>query len=307
MNKLKAMTVFVEIVDNGSLTAAAISMDTSLTSVVRSLATLESYLQVRLINRSTRKISLTEEGRDYYQRSKTILHEVADAEAAVMDKHSEPMGKVTITAPVTFGKLHVGPKINAFLQCYKKMQIDLLLLDRPVDMLGEGIDLALRIGSVGNNNVVARNLGSMRHVLCASPDFIEQHRAISHPHNLNGLDCIELTPLESSSVWLFRAEPKVIKANLKSRLITNQVDVALDACIRGIGCCRFLQYQVSDAVKRGDLKILLTHFEPKPMPVQLLYSPVKLQTQRLRSLIEWLAPKIQQDLTNLGDNRPVNT
>ena len=172
MDKLKAMKVFVEIADMGSLTAAANSLETSLTSVVRTLAALEDHLKVRLFNRNTRQIAITDEGREYYLRCRTILAEVNDAESMLIDRQAEPLGKVTVTAPVTFGKRHVAPKINAYLNQYQKMQVNLVLLDRPVDMLSEGIDIALRIGRIGNHDLVARQLGSMRHVLCADLLFL---------------------------------------------------------------------------------------------------------------------------------------
>ena len=135
MDKLKAMKVFVEIADMGSLTAAANSLETSLTSVVRTLAALEEHLKVRLFNRNTRQIAITDEGREYYLRCRTILAEVSDAESMLIDRQAEPLGKVTVTAPVTFGKRHVAPKINAYLNQYQKMQVNLVLLDRPVDIL----------------------------------------------------------------------------------------------------------------------------------------------------------------------------
>ncbi|MAJ71075.1 MAG: LysR family transcriptional regulator [Alteromonadaceae bacterium TMED7] len=297
MDKLKAMKVFVEIADMGSLTAAANSLETSLTSVVRTLAALEDHLKVRLFNRNTRQIAITDEGREYYLRCRTILAEVNDAESMLIDRQAEPLGKVTVTAPVTFGKRHVAPKINAYLNQYQKMQVNLVLLDRPVDMLSEGIDIALRIGRIGNHDLVARQLGSMRHVLCASPDFMTGQTAPEQPQDIAGQPCIHLSVLDNPEDWHFQHGIKLMSVAMQSRLIANQVDAALDACIAGVGYCRFLHYQVSDAVKRGDLQILLPDYEPHPLPVHLLYAPVKLQTKRLRSMTDWLTQSLQQDLT----------
>ena len=297
MDKLKAMKVFVEIADMGSLTAAANSLETSLTSVVRTLAALEDHLKVRLFNRNTRQIAITDEGREYYLRCRTILAEVNDAESMLIDRQAEPLGKVTVTAPVTFGKRHVAPKINAYLNQYQKMQVNLVLLDRPVDMLSEGIDIALRIGRIGNHDLVARQLGSMRHVLCASPDFMARQTTPEHPQDIAGQPCVHLSVLDNSEDWHFQHGIKLMSVAMQSRLITNQVDAALDACIDGVGYCRFFHYQVSDAVKRGELQILLPDYEPHPLPVHLLYAPVKLQTKRLRSMTDWLTQSLQQDLT----------
>ena len=300
MDKLKAMKVFVEIADMGSLTAAANSLETSLTSVVRTLAALEDHLKVRLFNRNTRQIAITDEGREYYLRCRTILAEVNDAENMLIDRQAEPLGKVTVTAPVTFGKRHVAPKINAYLNQYQKMQVNLVLLDRPVDMLSEGIDIALRIGRIGNHDLVARQLGSMRHVLCASPDFMARQSTPEHPQDIAGQPCVHLSVLDNPEDWHFQHGIKLMSVAMQSRLITNQVDAALDACIDGVGYCRFFHYQVSDAVKRGELKILLPDYEPHPLPVHLLYAPVKLQTKRLRSMTDWLTQSLQQDLTAIA-------
>lgn len=301
MDKLKAMRIFVEIAEQGNLTAAANSLQTSLTTVVRSLAALEENLNVRLFNRNTRTIAITDEGRDYYLRCRTILAEISEAESMLIDRQSEPLGKVTVTAPVTFGKRHVVPKINAYLNQYQKMQVDLVLLDRPVDMLSEGVDIAVRIGRIGNHNLVARQLGSMRHVVCASPDFLSRQNAFQEPQGIQGQACIHLSVLDNPDEWHFKLLNKTLKIRMQSRLITNQVDAALDACISGIGYCRFLHYQVSDALKSGALKLVLTDFEPPPLPVHLLYAPVKLQTKRLRSMTEWLTQSIQQDLTKIAE------
>ena len=296
MDKLKAMRVFVEIADANSLTGAAKVLSMSLTSVVRSLAGLEENLGVRLFNRNTRKIVITDEGREYYQRCRTILSEIEDAESMLSERQAEPLGRVSVTAPVTFGKRHVAPKINAYLGKYPKMTVDLIFVDRTVDMLSEGIDIAVRIGRIGNHDLVARQLGKMRHVLCASPDFLASRVMIRSLEDIRNQPSIQLSALDHSDEWSFESNGEAVKMPLQSRLSTNQVDVALNACINGVGLCRFLHYQVIDAVKRGELCILLEDYEPRPLPVHLLYAPVKLQSKRLRSMTEWLTRSLQRDL-----------
>jgi len=302
MDKFKAMQVFVTIADKGSLTGAAEHLNTSLTSVVRTLAALENHLEVRLFHRTTRSIVITDEGREYYTRCQTILAEVTEAESRLTDRQTEPQGKVTVTAPVTFGKRHVMPKISQYLSRYPKMQVDLLLLDRPVDMLSEGVDVAVRIGRIGNHNLVARQLGTMRHVLCASPVFLSAHQSVLSPDSLNGLPAIHLSVLESPSEWMFTKGGKSQKIALSSRLTTNQVDAALEACVSGVGFCRFLHYQVAELVQAGKLVIVLPDYEPHPLPVHLLYAPVKLQTKRLRTMTDWLTGPLQQDLIQIAES-----
>ncbi|MFW1678003.1 LysR family transcriptional regulator [Pontibacter sp. JAM-7] len=299
INKLKAMQVFVQIVQSGSLTRAAQHLDTSLTSVVRTLAALENELSVRLLNRSTRHIALTDEGREYIVRCRHILSEVAEAEALLADRQLEPAGKITLTAPATFGRIHIGPLINDFLQQFPKTQIELLLLDRPVDLLEEGIDLALRIGHLTNSNLIGRHVGEMPQVVCASPRYLEQCGTPNTPNTLSQHDCIHLTALNPTAEWHFLDNEKTITTQIRPRLITNQVDSALDACKKGLGCGQFLLYQVSDALKQQELTLLLQDYQPESMPVHLLYPHSRLLSKRTRSLIDWLLPRLQHRLTKI--------
>ncbi|MDF2182562.1 LysR family transcriptional regulator [Neptuniibacter sp. CAU 1671] len=299
MNKLKGMEVFVQIVQNGSLTGAAHQLNTSLTSVVRTLAALESHLNVRLLNRSTRHIALTDEGREYLARCQNILSEIAEAEASLAERAAEPVGKITLTAPTTFGRMHVAPLINDFLNQFPKTQIELMLLDRPVDLLEEGVDLAVRIGHLQNSNLIGRAVGEMRQVICASPAYLARHGAPETPEALNQHQCIQLTPLNAAAEWTFLENNKQISVSIQPRLVTNQVDSAQDACKKGLGCSRFLLYQISDALKHQELSLLLENYEPAPLPVNLIYPHSRLLSKRVRALIEWLLPRLQQRLAHL--------
>ena len=173
MDKLLAMNTFVHIVEKGSLTAAAEALDKSLPSVVRTLAMLEEALDARLLNRSTRRIALTDEGRRYLERCRQILADIDEAEDELSSHQSEPRGHINVTAPVMFGKMHVAPAITAFLQRYERTQVDLQLLDRPVNLIEEGIDVAIRIGHLSESSMIAKPVGEIRRVLCASPDYLE--------------------------------------------------------------------------------------------------------------------------------------
>ncbi len=299
MNKLKGMEVFVQIVQSGSLTKAAEQLNISLTSVVRSLAALEKHLKVRLLNRSTRHIALTDDGREYLVHCQNILSQVAEAENRLAERAAEPVGKITLTAPVTFGRIHIGPLLNDFLNEFAKTQIELILLDRPVDLLEEGIDLALRIGNLSNSNLIGRSVGAMRQVTCASPDYLLKNSDPKEPSELAQHECIQLTALNAAAEWEFLQQNKTIKIPIQPRLVTNQVDSALDACKKGLGCSRFLLYQASDALKKQELTLLLETYEPAPLPVTLIYPHSRLLSQRVRTLIDWLLPRLQHNLAKL--------
>ncbi|MBL8470847.1 MAG: LysR family transcriptional regulator [Rhodocyclaceae bacterium] len=299
MDKLRAMATFVRIVDAGSLSAAAAGRGDSLSAVVRNLAALEAELGVRLLNRSTRRIALTDEGRDYYARCQRVLAEVEDAEAMLSARRRTPAGRLAITAPVRFGSLHVAPLVTAFLQDHATMSADLLLLDRVVDLLEEGLDLAFRIGNLPDSSLVAVKLGATRRLVCASPEYLDQHGGPQQPQDLAQHRCLRFTGLSPGTDWKFIAAGKPVVVTVAGSLTTNQVDAALTACLAGLGCGRFLGYQVAAHLASGRLVALLQDFEPPPLPVQLLYPHSRLLSPRVRSFVDWVLPRMRARLADI--------
>ena len=201
MDKLRAMAAFVAISERGSLTAAADALGTSLPAVVRLLATLEKALGVRLLNRTTRRTALTEEGRDYLERCRRVLAEIEEAEAAISARQRDPSGKLAITAPVLFGRIHVTPLVSEFLTRHTRVKVELLLLDRFVDLIDEGLDLAVRIGELADSSFVAIGCGQTRRVVCASPGYLRQAGAPDTPADLRQHTCIGFTGLSRGPEW----------------------------------------------------------------------------------------------------------
>lgn len=299
MDKLRAMETFVRIVDAGSLTAAADLLDTSLTSVVRSLATLEAALGTRLLNRTTRRIALTDEGREYFERCRRILAEVEEAENALSARQTTPAGKLTITAPVMFGRLHVGPVLTDFLAAYPAVHAELMLFDRVVDLLDEGIDVAIRIGHLRDSSLVAVALGTTRRIVCASPDYLRRTGTPQHPADLAGHRCLQFLGVVPGAEWEFSdngGDGKPIRVPIKGTLATNQIDIALDACGKGLGCSVFLDYQVRAALAAGSLRRILQDFEAAPIPVHIVYPHSRLLSSRVRSFVDWATPRLRQRL-----------
>lgn len=296
MNKLKAMQIFVKIVESGSLTAAADHLGLPQSSVVRSLAALEQTLGVQLLYRTTRKIALTAEGRGYYQRCRQILLEVEDAENALSQTQQAPKGRIRLTAPVMFGRMHLGPLVTDFLNHYPDVEVELLLLDRVVDLIEEGMDIALRIGSLPDSSLMARQVGEVKQVTCASPDYIAKHGSPEHPHQLMAHSCIHLSAMSAQPEWSFIDANKPLKAGIHSRFKTNQVDSARDACCKGLGIGQFLSYQVAEALQVGTLVPLLEAFQPPALPVSLVYPQSRLLASRSRTFIDWVAPRLSQRL-----------
>jgi DNA-binding transcriptional LysR family regulator len=296
MDKLQAMAVFVQIAERGSLTAAAETLDKSLPSVVRILASLEEALRVRLFNRTTRRIALTEEGRIYLESCRRILAEIDDAESALGQDETEPHGTITVTAPVRFGEMHVAPAVTRFLQRYPEVQVKLLLLDRVIDLLDEGVDVAVRIAPLADSSLVAKPVGQIRRVVCASPKLLDEVGRPGRPEDLSELPCVRFTGLTSGSVWHFFRNGKPLSVTVNGRMICNQVGPAVNACRAGLGFGMFLSYQVMPAERRGELESVLTEYEPDPLPLSLVFPHHRLLSTRVRVFVDWMARTLPESL-----------
>lgn len=287
MDRFKAMQTFVQIADQGSLTKAADVLDTSLPAVVRSLAALESHLGVRLLHRTTRRIALTEEGRDYLQRTRDVLAAVDAAEQALTLNAAEPTGQLTVTAPVLFGHMYVSPAIVRFLKRYDKMRCSVLLHDRPVNLLEEGIDAGIRISALEDSSLVAQQLGSIRRVVVASPDYLKAHGTPKHPRDLLGANCVRIHP-STTGPWIFRENGRAVPVTTQGNLEFNHIAPAVESCAAGMGFGCFFSYQVLPMVADGRLAIVLSGFEPPPRPVNVIYPHARLLPARTRAFIDWM-------------------
>lgn len=291
MDKLRAMSTFVRIVDAGSLTAAAEATGQSPTAVVRLLAGLEDALGVRLLNRTTRRLALTDEGRDYLARCRRILADVEEAEHLLSARQHRPAGRLSITAPIVFGRRHVVPVVNDFLAAYPDMQVQLLLLDRVVDLLEEGLDLAVRIGALADSTMHALPLGSTRQVVCASPAYLARYGRPVQPQDLAGHRCLTFNTGERG--WSFEIGGERQMVPIPATLSTNQVDAALAACLDGLGCARLLHYQVAEHLAAGRLHRLLQDYERPAAPVSLAYPHARLMSLRVRAFIDFARPRLR--------------
>ena len=293
MDKLRAMETFVRIVEAGSLTAAANALGLSLPAVVRSLAALERALEVRLLNRTTRRSSLTDEGREYYERCKRVLGEVADADAALSARRGEPKGRLRLTAPVMFGRLRVAPVVVEFAARYPDVAVELLLLDRVVDLVEEGIDAAARIAHLADSTLIALPVGETRRVVCAAPAYLKRAGTLEVPGDLATHRCVVFTGLSANDEWSFGGRPPE-RVPVRAVLRTNQFDVAIDACLRGLGCGQFLCYQVEGLVAAGNVKRVLSDFEPPPLPIHIVYPHARLLSSNVRGFVDMAVGRLRR-------------
>ena len=291
MDKLKAMATFVQIAEHGSLTAAARATDSSLPAVVRTLAALEAHLRVRLFNRTTRRIALTDEGRRYLDSCRRVLSAVSDAETELNEGAAEPTGPLLVTAPVQFGQMYVAPVVTRFALCHPQVDCRVMLTDSVVSMVDQGIDVGLRIGALEDSTLVAQTLGSIRRVVVASPDFLAAYGTPAHPQELAGARCVRFTG-GSAPWWTFHDGERRLQVTAGGNLEFNHIAPATDACAAGAGFGMFMSYQVASLVADGRLVIVLEAFEPPPRPVSIVYPHARGLPMRTRLFIDWL----RQDL-----------
>ncbi|MET4578827.1 LysR family transcriptional regulator [Ottowia thiooxydans] len=292
MDKLKAIQTFVQIAEHGSLTKAARAQQTSLPAVVRKLASLEAHLGARLFQRTTRRIALTEEGKRYLESCRHVLAAVIEADGALISGAQEPAGQVTVTAPVLFGHMHVAPAVTRFLQRYDKMRCSVLLHDRVVNLLEEGIDVGIRISPLEDSSLVALPLGSIRRVVVASPDYLRRVGVPKHPNELREANCV-LNIAGVGPHWGFHEKSRAFSVQVKGNLDFNHVAPALEACAAGMGFGRFFSYQVAPFVRQNRLAAVLEAFEPPPRPVSIVYPNARMLPTRTRLFIDWMREELQ--------------
>ena len=293
MDQLNAMRTFVKIADTGSLTAAARALGVSVAAVTRGLAALEKRLAVRLVNRTTRKTGLTEPGVHYYEHCRRVLAEIDTAEAALSAQRTLPTGTLNLSAPVLFGRLHVAPLLPDFLSRHDGVAVNLVLVDRLVNLVDEGFDLAIRIGQLADSSLLATRLGFTRRVLCASPDYLRRHGRPRLPADLRRHHGIRFTVLNPGHEWAFRAGGRTETVRVPCRLSCNNADAVIAAAVRGQGITTVLSYQIERQLAAGELEIVLREFEPPPIPIHAVHPHGRLLSAKTRAFIEFLVERLK--------------
>jgi DNA-binding transcriptional LysR family regulator len=297
MDRFDAMSVLLEVVEAGSLSEAGRRLAMPLATVSRKVAELEVRLKTRLLNRSSRSLSLTDAGRSYVAACKRILEDVEDAERAAAGEYTAPKGELMITAPIVFGRLHVLPVVMAFLEAYPEVDIRMVLTDRVVNLLEDPVDLALRIGALPDSSLIATRLGTVRKVVCASPAYFAARSRPTAPAELGAHDCVTFEGLMSPEAWVFGREESEKAVAIHSRLVVSTAEAAIDAAVGGVGITRLFSYQVAAALRAGSLSIALSEFEPSPVPVSLVYAGRGRLPLKLRAFLDFAAPRLKAVLS----------
>ena len=300
MDRLEAMSVFVAAIEGGSLSAAGRKLEMPLATVSRKLSDLESVLRARLLHRSTRKLTLTDAGRDYYASCKRILEDVGEAERGASGEYSEPRGELVIAAPIVFGRLHMLPAIGQFLLAYPQVDVRLVQGDRNANLIEDHLDLALRIGELPDSGMTATGIGSVRRVVCASPDYLARRGTPTTPEELVGHCCVSFDALDSSGGWRFGIGSEERVVAVRTRLAVNTAEAALDAAIAGVGITRVLSYQAAEAFRTASLQRLLHDFESAPSPISLLFDGRRRLPLKLRAFVDFATPRLRERLLAAG-------
>jgi len=294
MDRLHAMQVFAAVAREGGFAAAARRLHLSGPAVTRAVAALEEAIGTRLLTRTTRRVALTEAGRRYLEDVERILLELDEAEAAAAGLHSRPRGQLTVTAPVLFGRLYIAPIMLEFLDRHPEVTGRLLLLDRVTNLLDEGMDVALRIGHLSDSSLVATRVGSVRSVICASPDYLQRYGVPAHPVDLAAHRLIAASGERMVQEWRFGRDDGM-PVRIAPRLYCNSNAAIVQMVEQGWGISRLLSYQVGPSVTQGRIRLVLEPFERAPLPIHLVHIEGRRAAAKVRAFIDFAASRLRAD------------
>ncbi|MDQ8033988.1 MAG: LysR substrate-binding domain-containing protein [Bordetella sp.] len=286
MDRHQAMTTFVTVVETAGFASAARKLKVSPSVISRVMAELEAHLGVRLLTRTTRVVKVTDAGAAYFEDCRRILGEIDAAELAVGGANATPRGQLTVTAPALFGRLHVMPVVQDYLARYPSVNVNCWFLDRIVNLVDEGADVAIRIGELPDSTLQAVPVGKVRRLLCASPAYLKKHGTPREPAELAAHTTIQMTSHSGAPEWRFLSAGKTYPVAIQPRLVTTTNDSAIVAALAGVGIARVLSYQVTDELAAGALRIVLAEHELTPLPVQVVHREGKHPNQKVRAFLD---------------------
>ena len=289
MDRIDAMQAFVTVADLKGFAPAARKLGMSPSGVTRLIAALEERLGARLLQRTTRQVALTDAGARYLERARRILGDVEEAESAAEGERTRPGGRLVVSAPNGFGRLHVSPVVSAYLQRYPEVSADLRLSDRMINLVEEGVDLAVRIGHLPDSTLVARHVGEMRRIVVASKDYLKRRGEPKTPEAIAGHDTIHFGAMTVEPDWRFVADGSEISVSSTPRFTSNSADAAIQYAEAGGGLTRVLAYQAAASLKAGRLKIVLAPFAPPALPIHIVYPTSRLLSAKVRTFIDLVA------------------
>lgn len=293
MDRLTAMEIFTNVVEFEGFSAAASRLGISRASVSKQVIQLEESLGARLLNRTTRRVSVTEVGEAYYERCKRVLAEVEEADQLVEQLHSEPRGTLKVSAPMSFGVAHVGPAVSEFLSEYRELAISLTLNDRFTDLIEEGFDVALRITQSADTSLVARRLAGVRCVMTATPAYLERHGMPTKPQDLGDHQCLSYIYLASGLEWPMFGPNGGTSVKVTGPLKANNGEVLVQAARQGLGIALLPNFLVRDEIEKGDLVPVLERYRLPELSVYAVSPPNRFPARKVQAFISFLAERFE--------------
>lgn len=292
--------MFVAVAKAGGFSAAARNLGQPVATVSRRVAELESELRAKLFDRSTRQVTLTEGGQGYFAACQRILEDLREADSRISGEHHTPKGELCVSAPVGLGRQHLQPICHDFLRAFPEVDLRLQMADRIVNLLDDHVDVALRVSSLPDSSLIARPVGSIRMVVCASPDYLARRGAPAHPSELEAHDCINWSSLGPFKSWLFCDGSTECMFPIKVRMTTTMPDAAVQAAVAGLGLVQATSYQVVNDVTAGRLLPVLREFETAPTPVNFVYQSGRLLPQKVRAFLDFVTPRLSERLQQVA-------
>ncbi|MBR0894257.1 LysR family transcriptional regulator [Bradyrhizobium tropiciagri] len=286
MDRIDAMQAFVAVADLEGFAPAARKLGLSPSAITRLIAALEERLGARLLQRTTRQVTLTDAGSRYLERARRILADVEEAEDAVESERTRPEGRLVISAPFGFGRLHVSPVVSAYLKRFPDVGVDLRLSDRRINLVEDGVDLAVRLGHLPESTLVARHVGQMRRIVVASAGYLKLRGEPKRPSDLTSHDTIQFGAMTATPDWRFMEDGQEIRITPTPRFTSNSSDAAIQFAEQDGGLTRVMAYQAAESLKAKRVRIVLAAFEQPPVPIHVVYPTSRLLSAKVRTFID---------------------
>lgn len=286
MDRFATLAAFAKVAELRGFAPAARKLGLSPSAVTRLVAALEDHLGVRLLQRTTRLVTPTDEGERYLLQARRILSELEEADASLQATKADPSGRLTVSAPLVFGRLHVSPLFSAYLSLYPAVHGELLLTDRMINLIDEGVDAAVRIGHLADSSLRSRRVGETRCVVVASSSYLARMGAPADPADIRTHRCIHFSGFGTGSEWEFERDGKKVRITIDPSFVTNSADSAIQHALSGGGLTMVLAYQAADAIRSGALGIVLADYERPPLPIQIIYPTSRLLSAKVRAFID---------------------
>ncbi len=295
MDQLGAMRVFIRVVQTGSFSAAAREQNTSQATISKKVAALEAKLGIKLLTRSSRELSLTQAGGDYFDRCVPIIAELDEAEASARSQVASPKGIIRLTAPVAFGRLVLAPVLPEFLSLYPEIKVDLALSDKHVDLISEGVDVAIRARLLEDSSLVARHLFDNPMLLVASPQYLERQGEPTEPEALKRHNCLVYSLLKSVNIWHFRHEGKDISMPVNGNFQCDNGDTILEMVLKGVGLAQLPIWMLDEHLSSGRLKWVMPEYVAPPLPFNAIFPQSRYEPLKVRAFVDFIKQKLSEN------------